>query len=263
MTTNTPPVLTRRSTAAILACVVATLALTALDIGTKTWAEESLSRARMGEAPPVCQEEDGYIAYQRIRGDAHVVIEDVFEFEYAENCGAAFGLLRTAPVAARRGVFGLAATAAVITLLFLFAQGRGGSLFAWSVPFVASGALGNLIDRIRYGYVVDFIHVHYEPWSFDYPTFNVADITITVGVVLLVLDSFRPEPAASTAATRTEADASSSATASADADAAPDASTEGDASAEASSDANGSTESPGHEPGHEPGDANGQASERA
>jgi signal peptidase II len=92
-------------------------------------------------------------------------------------------------------VFGIAAAVAVSALFFLFYQGRGGSLFAWSVPLVASGALGNLIDRVRYGYVVDFIHVHYEPWDFDYPTFNVADITITIGVILLVIDSFRAEPA--------------------------------------------------------------------
>ncbi len=190
--TAPPPI--RRSTQALIACVLGALALTALDIGTKTWAETALSRERAGEAPPICEETDGYIAYQRLRGEPHVLVEDVFEFEYAENCGAAFGLMRNAPAIARRVVFGIAATAAVVALFVLFWQGRGGSLFAWSVPLVASGALGNLIDRIRYGYVVDFIHVHYEPWQFDYPTFNVADITITIGVVLLVLDSFRGEP---------------------------------------------------------------------
>ncbi|MDW8247267.1 MAG: signal peptidase II, partial [Sandaracinaceae bacterium] len=113
------------------------------------------------------------------------------------NCGAAFGLLRNAPEGLRKGVFGIAAVLAVGMLLYLFIQGRGGPLFAWSVPLVASGALGNLIDRIRYGYVVDFIHVFYEPWNFDYPTFNVADILITIGVILLMIDSFRSEPQAS------------------------------------------------------------------
>ncbi|GAB4210318.1 MAG: hypothetical protein OHK0013_30820 [Sandaracinaceae bacterium] len=189
-----PPNPPRRTTQALIAAVVASVALTALDLGTKTWAENALSRERTGDAPPVCEENDGYIAYQRLRGEPRVLIEDVLELEYAENCGAAFGLMRNAPAVARKVVFGVAATSAVLALFFLFATGRGGPLFAWSVPFVASGALGNLIDRIRYGYVVDFIHVHYEPWDFDYPTFNVADITITVGVILLVLDSFRAEP---------------------------------------------------------------------
>ena len=187
----TPP--PRRSNAHIAACVVSTLALVALDIGSKTWAENALSAERTGERPEVCaSDEDGYIRYQRARRPGIVVIEDVFEFEYAENCGAAFGLLRNAPTGVRTGIFGLAATAATIVLMWLFAMGRGGAWFAWSVPFVVSGALGNLIDRIRYGYVVDFIHWHWRE-EFDYPTFNVADIAITVGVIMLLIDGFRKE----------------------------------------------------------------------
>ncbi len=196
-----------RSMQALVLAILAAATLTATDIWAKTWAEENLSRARSGELPTLCEENDGYIAYQRIRGDAHVIVDDMLDLEYAENCGAAFGLMRNAPAIARRVVFGIAAAVAVSALFFLFYQGRGGSLFAWSVPLVASGALGNLIDRIRYGYVVDFIHVHYEPWDFDYPTFNVADITITIGVILLVIDSFRaePVPAEPVAASSTEA----------------------------------------------------------
>jgi signal peptidase II len=185
-----------RSMQALVLAILAAATLTALDIWTKTWAEDNLSHARHGEPPTLCEEnDDGYIATQRLRGEPHVLIADMLDLEYAENCGAAFGLMRGAPAIARKVVFGIAATVAVSALFFLFFQGRGGPLFAWSVPLVASGALGNLLDRIRYGYVVDFIHVHYEPWDFDYPTFNVADITITIGVILLVLDSFRSEPA--------------------------------------------------------------------
>ena len=191
------PTLRPRSMQALVLAVLVAGTLTALDLWTKTWAEDNLSHERSGEAPALCEEnEDGIIATPRLHGEARVLLEDVLEFEYAENCGAAFGLMRSAPAVARKVVFGIAAVVAVGALFFLFYQGRGGSLFAWSVPLVASGALGNLLDRIRYGYVVDFIHVHYEPWDFDYPTFNVADIAITVGVVLLVLDSFRGEPAA-------------------------------------------------------------------
>ena len=183
-----PPVTQRRSIQAVVACIVGAVALTGLDLWSKNWAESTLSVAR-DNPPPVCRDEDGYIAHQRIRSESIPVIEDIFEFEYAENCGAAFGLMRDQSPGARAMVFGVAAIAAVGVLLWLFFQGRGGALFAWSVPLVASGALGNFIDRMRYGYVVDFIHFHYEPWSFDYPTFNIADITIVVGVALLVLDS--------------------------------------------------------------------------
>jgi signal peptidase II len=190
------PALRPRSMQALVLAILAAATLTALDIWTKTWAEDNLSHARHGDPPTLCEEnDDGYIATQRLRGEPQVLIADVLDLEYAENCGAAFGLMRGAPAIARKVVFGIAATVAVSALFFLFFQGRGGPLFAWSVPLVASGALGNLLDRIRYGYVVDFIHVHYEPWDFDYPTFNVADITITIGVILLVLDSFRGEPA--------------------------------------------------------------------
>lgn len=195
MAAPTPPAppTQRRSNALIAACVISTVALVALDIGSKTWAEGALSAERTGERPEVCAaDDDGYIRYQRARRPGIVVIEDVFEFEYAENCGAAFGLLRNAPTGVRTTVFGIAATAATIVLMWLFVMGRGGAWFAWSVPFVVSGALGNLIDRIRYGYVVDFIHWHWRD-EFDYPTFNVADIAITIGVIMLLIDGFRKQ----------------------------------------------------------------------
>ena len=63
---------------------------------------------------------------------------------------------------------------------------------ALALGLVLGGALGNLADRLRLGYVVDFISVHYDSWYF--PTFNVADAAISVGAVIIVLDSFRPQP---------------------------------------------------------------------
>jgi signal peptidase II len=182
-----------RSPQLIVLCVVATVTLDALDLWSKSWAEGALSAPRTGESPEVCApDEDGFIRYQRARRPGIVIIEDVFELEYAENCGAAFGLLRDAPTVIRTAVFGVAAVAATIVLMFLFVRGRGGPWFAASVPLVVSGALGNLFDRIRYGYVVDFIHFHWRD-AFEYPTFNVADITITIGVILLLIDGFRKE----------------------------------------------------------------------
>jgi signal peptidase II len=222
-----------RSMQALVLAILAAATLTAADIWTKTWAEENLSHARRGEAPELCEGE-----YQRLsgRGDEVVLIENVLDLKYAENCGAAFGLMRDAPAIARRVVFGIAAAVAVGALFFLFYQGRGGSLFAWSVPLVASGALGNLINRVQYGYVVDFIHVHYEPWDFDYPTFNVADITITIGVILLVIDSFRAEPVADAAPADAKKDAPAAEPVAAEAPASDDAVTT-DATADATTDA--------------------------
>ena len=62
----------------------------------------------------------------------------------------------------------------------------GQRLFAWALSLILGGALGNVIDRLLHGYVVDFIQVHYAGWYF--PSFNVADSAITVGAVLLILD---------------------------------------------------------------------------
>jgi signal peptidase II len=85
---------------------------------------------------------------------------------------------------------------AVGALLFMFVTGTGGKLFAWSVPLIVSGALGNLVDRVRLGYVVDFIRFHLQE-GWEWPTFNVADSTITVGVALLLLDGLLNRESAS------------------------------------------------------------------
>ena len=178
--------MTRRSNRAIAICVVATLGLLAADLASKEWATEALSAERPGEPPPVCARR----GMQRVPRPDIVIIEGIFEMQYAENCGAAFGIGNDWSLTTRRIVFIPAAVLATLALFWMFARGSGGPFFAWSVPFVISGAVGNLVDRIRYGYVVDFIRFHIEQrWA--YPTFNVADITITVGVILLVLDGFR------------------------------------------------------------------------
>lgn len=84
-------------------------------------------------------------------------------------------------------LFVTAAALAVLALLWMFVRGRGGALFASCVPFIVSGALGNFIDRIFRIYVIDFVRFHIHD-VFEWPTFNVADAAITVGVFLLLLD---------------------------------------------------------------------------
>jgi signal peptidase II len=183
-----------RSPRLIAICTVATIALVAADLITKEWAEENLSVPYQGQHPPVCAaDEQGYIAMQRLRTEPVDVIDEHLQFRYAENCGAAFGMFREMSPIVRKAVFGTAAIAASIALFVMFVRGRGGALFAWSVPMIVSGALGNLVDRVRYGYVVDFIRAYNLPLPFldEWPTFNIADCGITVGVALLVLDGFR------------------------------------------------------------------------
>jgi signal peptidase II len=97
--------------------------------------------------------------------------------------------MRDMPSLLRKGVFYVAATAAIVLLLWMFMTGRGGALFAISVPLIVAGAIGNLVDRVRLGYVVDFVRFHIDDrWA--YPTFNVADAWITIGVVLILIEGF-------------------------------------------------------------------------
>ncbi len=183
------------TTKVLVIALLATIGLTWLDLATKDWALESLSVEREHNKPPLCERAaDGYIHIQRLRTAPIVLIDGYLEFRYAENCGAAFGMLHDAPEWIRSTLFTVAALVATGVLGFFFVSGRGGPLFAWAVPLVVSGALGNLIDRFRYGYVVDFIRFHLQN-GWEWPTFNVADITISIGVGLMLLDSFlQPKP---------------------------------------------------------------------
>lgn len=188
----------KRGPRAIVLCLVATAALTALDLGSKHWAQTELSRARAVETHAVCEPNaEGRYAMQRAREGSIVLVDGYLELRYAENCGAAFGMLDESPRWLRATVFFGAGAFWVGALLFMFVSGTGGRLFAWSVPFILSGAVGNLIDRARLGYVVDFVRFHLQN-GWEWPTFNVADVTIAIGIGLFLLDSLRRPPLAST-----------------------------------------------------------------
>lgn len=164
------------------------------DLASKEWALDALSKERSGVKPAICEPDDqGYMRMQRLPTRTRTLIPNYLEFRYAENCGAAFGMLRTAPSWVRATIFGLAGIGACVVLTVMFMRGVGGRLFELSVPLVLSGAVGNLSDRVRHGFVVDFIRFHIKN-SWEYPTFNVADISIAVGVGLLLLDGFRKQP---------------------------------------------------------------------
>jgi signal peptidase II len=164
--------------------------LTSMDLGSKQWALDHLSYERTGAKPPLCvPDELGQLDYQRIPTARQPLVEGVINLRYAENCGAAFSMLRTAPRWLRVLVFGVASLAACVVLVTLFVRNRGGKAFALAVPLVTAGALGNASDRIRHGFVVDFIQI--DPRVFTYPVFNVADALIAVGVGLLLLDGVK------------------------------------------------------------------------
>lgn len=111
-----------------------------------------------------------------------------FNLALAHNTGAAFSFLAEAGGWQRLFFIAVAVIASLVMLYLLRKHGRE-TLFSLALCLVLGGALGNLIDRIRWGYVVDFLDFYYG--SYHWPAFNVADMAITGGVILLVWDSFR------------------------------------------------------------------------
>jgi len=102
------------------------------------------------------------------------------------NTGAAFSFLAGASGWQRWFFVGIGLAAASF-IVWMLARHGGQRLFGWALTLVLGGAIGNVIDRLIHGYVVDFIQVHYRAaWTF--PSFNVADSAISVGAVLLILD---------------------------------------------------------------------------
>lgn len=107
------------------------------------------------------------------------------------NTGAAFGFLSGAG-GWQNVFFIIVALAASIFILWMYRRlSTGDKLLAIALMLVLGGALGNLIDRLIHGYVIDFIDIYYGTWH--WPAFNVADSAITVGAVLLVVDALRPK----------------------------------------------------------------------
>ena len=104
------------------------------------------------------------------------------------NSGAAFSFLAGADGWQRWFFIGLGAVAAVFIVWMLRSHG-GQRLFSWALALILGGAVGNVIDRLLHGYVVDFIQVHYAGHYF--PSFNVADSAISVGAACLILDELR------------------------------------------------------------------------
>ena len=116
-----------------------------------------------------------------------VVIWPVFNLMLVHNQGAAFSFLHDAGGWQRWFFAGLAAVVGVV-LIFWMARVRGQKLLSIALALILGGAVGNLIDRVRFGYVVDFLSFHWNDHYF--PAFNLADTWITIGAGLMLLDMF-------------------------------------------------------------------------
>ncbi|MCV2357883.1 MULTISPECIES: signal peptidase II [Roseateles] len=120
-------------------------------------------------------------------GDSRFVTS-FFNVVRVHNTGAAFSFLAGAGGWQRWFFVGLGAVATIFITVMLRRHGQQ-TLFATALSLILGGAIGNVIDRLLHGYVVDFIQVHAGGWYF--PSFNIADSAITVGAVLLIWDEIR------------------------------------------------------------------------
>lgn len=169
-----------------------------VDQTTKVWAQHNLTERRT-----VVQkvERDGEFIEQQVerfvpKRPPMVVIPGAFNFRYAENPAAAFSLTRSFPDWLRMPFLILfSSIAMVVVLLWYFRMAQLDGVLLLALSIIEAGAIGNFIDRVRLGYVIDFIDWHagfinpaWPPW----PTFNIADSCIVVGALLVVFRTLKP-----------------------------------------------------------------------
>jgi signal peptidase II len=120
------------------------------------------------------------------------IVPNFVHLTYLKNTGAAFGVLAGTRSPLRMFFFVLVSSVAIGCVLYLLKNLRPGrtSLVA-SLSLILGGAVGNLIDRLRMGEVIDFIDLHWH--HFHWPAFNVADSSITIGVILLFIQMIRKQ----------------------------------------------------------------------
>ena len=117
-----------------------------------------------------------------------IPIMPFFKLTYVHNTGAAFSFLSEAGGWQRWFFAALALVISGVIAVWLARLKHHETLLAVALSLVLGGAIGNLIDRLVYGYVIDFLDVYYQTWH--WPAFNIADSAITLGVILMLVESF-------------------------------------------------------------------------
>ena len=118
-----------------------------------------------------------------------MIVAPVLDLVHVRNTGAAFSFLATASGWQRELFIGIAVIASIWIIWMLIRAERGQRVFCLALSLILGGALGNVIDRVRLGGVVDFLYFHWGPHY--WPAFNVADSAITCGAILLIIDAVR------------------------------------------------------------------------
>lgn len=123
-----------------------------------------------------------------LQGAQFITLTSFLNIVLAYNKGAAFSFLASAS-GWQRYFFTGVSLIAVLFILYFMRKNAGQKLFCWAFALILGGAIGNLIDRVLYGQVTDFIDFHIGTWH--WPAFNVADSAITIGAILFVIDELR------------------------------------------------------------------------
>jgi len=127
-------------------------------------------------------------------GEIKEIIDPVFALTYVRNRGAAFSFMDSAPAAIRDPFFMVVPCIALVAIFIYFRRlHQDQKLHIVALSLIASGAIGNLIDRVRFGFVTDFLDLHWKE-VYHWPRFNVADSCIVVGVALMFLYSLLQKP---------------------------------------------------------------------
>ena len=120
------------------------------------------------------------------------VIDGFFDITYVRNTGVAFGIFSSTSAQWKAALLSLFTAAAVVmVVVYSMKSSAGNRLLQVALGLILGGALGNLYDRITYGYVIDFLEFY--AGSYHWPTFNIADAAISTGVFLLALEIIRGE----------------------------------------------------------------------
>jgi len=147
----------------------------AADLGTKAWAHARLAG----------------VDFKRSSAKTVTVIPDHLDLIFAQNPGGAWSFLRSLPDGLRRPFFLFISAAAIIFIVSIYRRiHRDQTAMKWGLPLALGGAIGNLVDRVRFGWVIDFIDVYITRGGREHhwPTFNIADVAIVAGVALMGID---------------------------------------------------------------------------
>ncbi|MEO1890960.1 MAG: signal peptidase II [Candidatus Thioglobus sp.] len=129
------------------------------------------------------------LVYGYIKPNNSIIINDFFNLTHVHNYGAAFSFLADQSGWQRYFLSGLSAIASIAIMIWMRRVAVNQVLTLSALSILLAGAVGNLIDRFFLGFVIDFIDFHYQ--TFYWPIFNVADILISIGVVLLIFSDLK------------------------------------------------------------------------